>query len=623
MADLDPLAQDLTPLFELGAPLGRGADRAVHRARDRSSRREVALKLLHAEHKASTIERFVREATVTARLAHPGIVRVHAVGRFGGSPCIVYELVEGVGFEEALRTLDAPQRAALVRDAAVAVGAAHAQGILHRDLKPANLLVDRAGRVRVTDFGLASFEGADRLTRTGAMIGTPCYMAPELFSRGSDGAGAATDVWALGVVLYEALTGRLPFDAASFTSLVVQIDKGDVTPPRSIDPRITPALEAVCLRALASDPARRPADAAALARELDVALTDGRVPSPGPGRLVGVALGLALAVGLAVVAFRPRAEEGPPAGVPPPPTVATTATAQAPPAVAQVEVTTSTRPFAAGTGTGWAVWIDDERVLSGGADEDLRVWSAATGELLRTWRVRADAAGWALNNLYVTSPGDRHVRRLNLETGDAQSTGIVSVDALGATTRSGRLPVLGTSGALVFDESITPAAMVLAPTPGWVAAALSPDHGLLAVSDERGVVSIFEVSSVTRLRAQHEVGGAIGALFFVDAATLVVSSGARLRVFDAAQGTELPPFARHSGTIRALARSPDGARLISAAAIDAGSTELKVWDMKTRQALADQAVSLPGSPQTLDVSPDGRSLALRVRDGAVHVRPLR
>src|SRR5688572_26516276 len=181
----------------------------VLRARDRVSGREVALKVSLCAGDGERSERFAREGQLTAALDHPGIVRVHDSGVADGRPFLVYELVEAARtLEQAWEGLDRDGRVRLVLEVARAVGHAHGRGVIHRDLKPENILVDRDGRARVTDFGLAAALDLDRLTHTGVLLGTPLYMAPEQVAGLADALRSPrVDVWALGVLLYLALTG--------------------------------------------------------------------------------------------------------------------------------------------------------------------------------------------------------------------------------------------------------------------------------------------------------------------------------------------------------------------------------------------------------------------------------
>ena len=247
--------------------LGRGGMGVVYRARDEQLTREVAIKLVQGQLSPTRLARLRREAELTASLRHPGVVRLHGLGEFDGRPYLVYELVEGAReLDEAFAGADLRQRVGWVQAAAAGVAAAHAQGVIHRDVKAANVLVDATGRARVTDFGLARGVGQSRLTQTGAMTGTPTHMAPEQLDPRLE-AGPETDVWGLGVVLYQALTGALPFAAESWPQLVSAIVDLDPTPPHRTA-GVPADLSGVCLRALAKRPADRYPDAGALAADL-------------------------------------------------------------------------------------------------------------------------------------------------------------------------------------------------------------------------------------------------------------------------------------------------------------------------------------------------------------------
>ncbi|RMG06431.1 MAG: hypothetical protein D6731_25810 [Planctomycetota bacterium] len=263
--------------YELLRRLGEGAYGEVHLAYDRRAGRQVALKILKDRPDSTRVlARFRREGELTARLDHPGIVRVHSAGEAGGRPYLAYEYVEGaVELGDAFLGLALEDRVRLVLEAARALGHAHAHGIVHRDVKPANVLVDRAGRARVADFGLAVAGDSERLTRTGAVVGTPLYLSPEQV-RGEEPT-PRSDVWALGLLLYEAIAGRLPWDATNVQALLGQILTRRPAPPRRHEPRCPRAVEAVCLKAVEKDPEERFADGAAFARALEEAL-QGRAP---------------------------------------------------------------------------------------------------------------------------------------------------------------------------------------------------------------------------------------------------------------------------------------------------------------------------------------------------------
>jgi len=316
--------------YRVVGQLGVGAVGQVFHVEDDVGR-QLALKLFTGAAQPERLERFAREAEVAAGLRHSGIVSVHGTGVHQESPFIVYELVEGEDLEHAWRRLTREQLLQAILEIADALGHAHAQGVIHRDLKPANVLLDGTGRARVTDFGMAQAVGMERLTRSGAMVGTPSYMAPEQVTGARERYAPHTDVWALGVLLYRALCGRLPFDGGSLVELVVQITSGRLEAPRRVDPSVHPALEAVCLRALERDPEQRIPDASGFASELRGALL-GEAPASPRGRattprvlLGGVALALVggwLATRLAATP-PPEPERQPPASTPVDPFVQT------------------------------------------------------------------------------------------------------------------------------------------------------------------------------------------------------------------------------------------------------------------------------------------------------------
>jgi len=282
--------------YEILSELGRGGMGVVYKARQKSLNRLVALKvILGAGHAGSDqLSRFRAEATTAAQLQHPNIVQVFEIGEHDGQPFFSLELVEGGSLADRLKGEPQPPRdaAELVRTLALAVHHAHERGVVHRDLKPANILLqkDEGGRMKdegktpshssfilhpssfhakITDFGLAKLQtAASHLTQSGAILGTPSYMAPEQAAGDGKAVGPATDVYALGAILYEALTGRPPFRAASAMDTVMQVVNDDPVPPSRLQPKLPRDIETICLKCLAKKPEQRYASSAALADDL-------------------------------------------------------------------------------------------------------------------------------------------------------------------------------------------------------------------------------------------------------------------------------------------------------------------------------------------------------------------
>ena len=266
--------------YQLQGQLGRGGMGVVFRAFEQSTGRAVALKLSQGPADASHLARFRREGEIAASLTHPGIVRVYSTGSVNARPYLCFELVEGARtLADALRALPLVERLRVVVQVAEALGYAHARGVVHRDVKPENVLLDPSGRARLTDFGVSSARGQDRLTGTGMLVGTPAYASPEQLTDGHR-VGPPADVWSLGVILYEALTGRLPFSSATLLVLVAEIAGGHFEPPSAVSAEATPRLEAVCLKALARDPDQRYRDGEAFAADLERALRGAVVEAP-------------------------------------------------------------------------------------------------------------------------------------------------------------------------------------------------------------------------------------------------------------------------------------------------------------------------------------------------------
>lgn len=267
--------------YRIEAELGAGGMGAVYAATHLLTHKRVAIKWMLPRFgtNADAVTRFLREAQAAGRIDHPNVINVYDVGRQDGTPFLVMEILSGAPFSSAIACAPLPSATVveLMMPALRGIAAAHAVRVVHRDLKPDNvfLCADASGRVtsaKVLDFGISKLSSAENearaITQTGAIMGTPQYMAPEQI-RGMKDIDERSDVYAIGVMLYQALTGRLPFDEETFTALAVAIAVGTLRPPRDIVAEIEPGLDDVVMRALQRARADRWPDVATLARALE------------------------------------------------------------------------------------------------------------------------------------------------------------------------------------------------------------------------------------------------------------------------------------------------------------------------------------------------------------------
>ncbi len=263
--------QTIDGRYLLQRRIGSGGMADVWLARDSELGREVAIKVLHDNFARDSefVDRFRREASAAAGLQHPNVVAVFDRGAVEDSYYIAMEYVEGSTLRDLIsRGLGISESVEVTRQVLAAAGFAHERGFVHRDLKPMNVLIDRSGRVRVTDFGIAR-AGNSEITRTGSVLGTAQYLSPEQ-AQGFE-VTQTSDIYSIGVMLFEMLTGRVPFDGDNAVAIAMKQVSEEPPAPSTINPSVPPALDSVVLKALAKDPAQRYASAAEMQVALDAA----------------------------------------------------------------------------------------------------------------------------------------------------------------------------------------------------------------------------------------------------------------------------------------------------------------------------------------------------------------
>jgi len=303
--------------FRIEKELGRGTFGVVYRCHDEQLHRDVAIKIPHPARRMSSarVKEFLHEAKVSARMKHPGIVTILDTGKTQDRRgFIVYEYIRGVTLKDRILAgnLDRRQAVLWIAEVAEALHYAHKTGLVHRDIKPANILVDDEGKTHLTDFGLAKIDDQFFTDDAGRVLGTVAYMNPEQASGQAHWASPQSDIYSLGVVLYEILCGKRPFTAGSSLDLIKQVEQRPPSPPRTVDDSIPPALEEVCLKAMAKDPDQRYRTAADMAAALRAAVAPRKGPSPVIRAMkLTAALAAAAAVVVAAILIRESLLPGP------------------------------------------------------------------------------------------------------------------------------------------------------------------------------------------------------------------------------------------------------------------------------------------------------------------------
>jgi WD40 repeat protein len=552
---LPPGGWDAPPGYEILEELGRGAMGVVYKAREVGLNRLVALKMILAGGRATAddLARFRVEGQAVARLDHPHVVRVHRVGEHGGCPYLSLEFCPGGTLEGKLAGAPLPPReaAALVAKLARAVHAAHAAGIVHRDLKPGNVLLAADATPKVADFGLAKWADAgDGVTVTGAVFGTPSYMAPEQASGRSKAVDRRADVWALGAVLYACLTGRPPFRGATVLDTLDQVRGHEPVPVRALQPGVPRDLETVCLKCLQKDAGRRYPSAAELAADLESHLS-GRAITARP-------------VGSGERAWRWCRRNSAVAAL-----LATAATLLV--AVAVVSAAASVRE------RGLRGQAETDR---GKAEEAGKVAVAALAEEKRLTALAADR----LRDLRREAVNLSYTQGLSLcENGDA-ARGLLWLARGYEQAGAAGLEDLRATGRTLLDgwSRDVHRLKLVVPVENASQTAMTADGRMIVTSGTgRGEIRRWDAATGKPIGGPFVHGGNVSRLAISADGSVIFSGGSDGvgRLWDAATGKPFAAEIRHVGPIIGAALSPDGRRLVTGG--DRQDLVTKLWDVRT------------------------------------------
>jgi serine/threonine protein kinase/multidrug efflux pump subunit AcrA (membrane-fusion protein) len=560
--------------YELLEVIGHGGMGVIYKARQVGLNRTVALKMIRSAHLATTedVRRFRSEAELIAQLDHPNIVPIHEIGEHEGQHYFSMKLLPGGNLVAHLPRLreDLPAAVALLVKVTRAVQHAHQHGVLHRDLKPANIVLDGRGEPHVTDFGLARrLAGNDALTQTGAILGSPSYMSPEQASGQNRTVTPATDVYSLGVILYELLTGRVPFRAETPLGTLLQVMGEEVPPPRSLNPKADRDLETIALKCLEKDPQRRYRSAAALADDLEHWLAGEPIAARRRSFWTSCRRRDAR--------FRRTSRWLTVAAV-----------------VVGVLVLLS-----------WVLSVSVSREQQMVARQAM-----AEAEMQRALaeKARRDAVA-AERSAREQAEADRRAKEMLLYAHQIALAQRALEDDNAARAREllekGSVPGLrGWEWYYLKDAGRRKATTLRADNYEALSLAWSPDGKHLATGGaegDKGGVKVWDVDTRNETLSQGQPDRVRNVTFTPDGRWLAAGPDATLRVLDAATGKEVLSETRQAGTVLGLAFSPDGGRLLSGT-----STEVRIRDVRADKLV----IVLDQGAEALAYSPDGKRIAL-------------
>jgi WD40 repeat protein len=594
--------------YEIVKELGRGAMGVVYLARQVRLNRPCALKVIVADRfaTAESVRRFLVEAETTAQLQHPNIVRIHATGDYDDCPYFELEYLDGGTLADRLDGTPWPARdaAALVVQLARALDVAHTRGIIHRDIKPSNILLTRDGVPKLADFGLAKSLEHDSHTQSGAIVGTPSYMAPEQAQGQTRAVGPAADLYALGVLIYELVTGRPPFRGTSVLETLEFVRSAEPVPPGRLVPRLSRDLETICLKCLEKEPARRFATATELVEELERFLEDRPIltrPVPAPVRLLRWCRRnrrLAVASGVAAVGL-----------------------------IAAAAVGTSFAVYQYHASHALQKALTETRLQRRQADA---LASEATLERGQTLCESGDFERGMLEMVRslelasrAESPVLEHAARLSLADWREQAPRLHSLlehDAeivKLAGTADGRLvATAGNDGVISVWDVVSSRLVQTSRHRGRLRHVTFSSEGdrLLIVAGNTAEVEYLDESR--RVVTIEHPDTILAAAFRPDGkAVLTAGDDGTAQLWDARSGRAAAPPIEHGEPVLAVAFSPDGTRVVTGA-VDGSA---RVWDTRSSRPVCPP-LAHPSSVLCAAFAPNGKMIALGLDEGGAQLR---